>query len=56
MEKKINRIFVTLNAVFHLITNSSHCEKDLNLMTRIAKMKRNLGIQSKINDIIRVGM
>lgn len=56
IEKKMKRIFVTRKAVFHLITNSSHWLNDLNLMIRMAKVKRNIGIQSKIKDIIKVGM
>lgn len=56
MEKKINRIFVTLKAVFHLMTNSSHSEKDLNLMKRIAIIKRSAGTHSRIKDISNVGM
>ena len=56
IEKKINRMFVTLKAVFHLMTNVSHCENDLNLMMFIAKMNRNLGIHSRIKEMISVGM
>jgi hypothetical protein len=56
IEKKMNRIFVTLKAVFHLMTNSSHCENDLNFIIRMAKMNKNLGIHNKINEMINVGM
>lgn len=56
MEKKMNRMFVTLKAVFHLITNSSHCENDLNFIIRMAKTNKNFGIHNRISEMINVGM